>query len=719
MPFARPFRVRGRRAFASLAAVATASAAIVALPLGPDPAQALAAPAAAAQAWNGSHVPYAAAAGSAPYMSTQPSNLSVTVRSKASLTAEVRSDRLAGAVSARLESASSANGPWSTVTASLKVTTGDGAASTTSASVSTASPGIVYYRFVFSNASGSTTSRAAKVEVRPEVKHLAGPERYATAVKVSQEARPTVPAKGVPVILATGERFPDALAAGPAAAKLGAALLTSLPNRLTSETSAEITRLKPSTIYLIGDEKALSQNVLAQAQAAAPGATIERIGGADRYETASLIATRFMPEATEAYVSSGTNYPDALAASAAGSSTVKFGSGVPRPVLLTLPNRLPDTSAATLQSLSKLRQVWVTGTKSAVSEAAYGQVDATLSSQVVVSRLGGATRMETSVLIAETVAMPNKDRAVSFATGWNFPDALAASMLGAVRGAPVLLTTGSCSTTGTQTKAQALKPATIYTIGGKAEGPALWMPEGSNAHSISPQMIGDAFRRMNEIRAEHGLPLLRTDQVRIGLGAFADLTERHLQDTAAHPDGNWDLDAHAGMLGQNEIAWKGTTDAYYDITAIAMIDGWWNSEGHRNILFQPTDASKSAFVGPDNGAFLVINFSEVTNGAKWETSFDARAGWITQTSSDNGYETAAITDVDTSLRDYVPPAVKPGAKYNASRVYETNIVELDSDRFQTYLDGGAYVAPPAPKVHQPTAAGWNGLPDGVFNNTCK
>ena len=81
------------------------------------------------------------------------------------------------------------------------------------------------------------------------VTRLAGPDRYATAAAVSASA---FPAGASVAYVATGETFPDALAAGAAAARAGAPILLVEPNALPGATAAELARLGPDQIVVMG-----------------------------------------------------------------------------------------------------------------------------------------------------------------------------------------------------------------------------------------------------------------------------------------------------------------------------------------------------------------------------------------------------------------------------------------------------------------------------------
>ena len=88
---------------------------------------------------------------------------------------------------------------------------------------------------------------------------LAGPNRYDTAVAVSQWAFGTA----TTAFVATGEKFPDALTAGPVAARTPGPLLLSTPACLPTTVAAEIVRLGASRVVVLGGEPSLSAAITA------------------------------------------------------------------------------------------------------------------------------------------------------------------------------------------------------------------------------------------------------------------------------------------------------------------------------------------------------------------------------------------------------------------------------------------------------------------------
>jgi putative cell wall-binding protein len=91
------------------------------------------------------------------------------------------------------------------------------------------------------------------------VQRRAGADRYATAVAVSKASF----ASASRVFIATGVNFPDGLAGGPAGAFLGAPLLLVPGDSLPDSVRAELVRLDPSRVTILGGPNAVSESVRA------------------------------------------------------------------------------------------------------------------------------------------------------------------------------------------------------------------------------------------------------------------------------------------------------------------------------------------------------------------------------------------------------------------------------------------------------------------------
>ncbi|MGR2752743.1 N,N-dimethylformamidase beta subunit family domain-containing protein [Agromyces arachidis] len=193
----------------------------------------------------------------------------------------------------------------------------------------------------------------------------AGSDRYATAAAVSRRAFPT---PGVPVAyVAVGDSFPDALSAGTAAAQLGGPVLLTAKSSLPAATAAELDRLDPKRIVVVGSAGVVSESVRSKLSAYAP--QVVRIAGPDRYETAMAVARDLVEAGAVDTVglATGLNFPDALAL-----GPVVASSGG---VLVLVGSTLTPAVAEELVR-SDPRRVLVAGSAAVVSDSLVGAVEA-------------------------------------------------------------------------------------------------------------------------------------------------------------------------------------------------------------------------------------------------------------------------------------------------------------------------------------------------------
>jgi len=151
------------------------------------------------------------------------------------------------------------------------------------------------------------------------VSRLGGADRYGTAAAVS---RATFTPGVATAYVATGLAFPDALVGGAAAARSGSPVLLARPGALPAPTVAELKRLAPSRIIVLGGTSAIGDGVVAQLRGLATSGTVTRIAGADRFATAVAVSAASFPAGVSAlYVATGQSFPDALVAIPAAART--------------------------------------------------------------------------------------------------------------------------------------------------------------------------------------------------------------------------------------------------------------------------------------------------------------------------------------------------------------------------------------------------------------
>ncbi len=247
---------------------------------------------------------------------------------------------------------------------------------------------------------------SAQLAAFAPVSRIAGPDRYATSGAVSA----TTFAPGVPtVFIATGSNFPDALSAGPVASAAGGPIMLVRSNAVPAVIAAELQRLAPARIVVLGGPSVVSAAVEASLATYAP---VTRIAGPDRYATSARIsASAFSPGVDAVYIATGINFPDALSA-----GPTALGG----PILLASRDSLPDIVATEIARLKPAR-IFILGGAGAVSDT----VAARLAVYAPVTRLAGSDRYRTSAVISAS-AFDARVPIAFIATGLNFPDALSA-----------------------------------------------------------------------------------------------------------------------------------------------------------------------------------------------------------------------------------------------------------------------------------------------------
>jgi len=302
----------------------------------------------------------------------------------------------------------------------------------------------------------ASLSRTATPPTQVTLDRVAGADRYATAVAISQRVAPS---GGAPlVLLASGTGFADAASAAPMAAHDHGVVLLTPADALPDVVATELTRLAPQRLVVVGGPSSVSDDVLAAAGAAS-GVTPERIAGSDRYATSLALVEDAFPAGPvdTLFLATGTAFPDALA-------TAPAASVAGDPLLLTPPDRLLACAAAEIRHLAPAHVVIVGGT-AAVSPAvatAVGKLGPT------VERVSGVDRYATAAAVAERF-LPDATTAVP-ASGLDFPDALAGGPFAATLGAPMLLVLPDVTPTQVATRDAviAARPDRLVALGGQA-----------------------------------------------------------------------------------------------------------------------------------------------------------------------------------------------------------------------------------------------------------
>lgn len=286
----------------------------------------------------------------------------------------------------------------------------------------------------------------------PTVERVAGADRFATSAEIS--ARTFSPGVGV-VYVASGVVYADALAASATAGPQFAPVLLVEKTAIPASIAAELRRLKPASIVVLGGVNSVADSVATALKGYASKVT--RIGGADRYEVAVNVSKSVFGSGGIAvtYIASGENFADALSGSAAAGHLAG-------PVLLVPKGSVPALVEAELKRTAPAVIVVLGGTNS-VAEAVVDQ----LKTIAPTARVYGTDRYGTSASVSAD-AFPTGAKTVYVASGASFPDALSGSVAAITKQAPVLLVAPDSIPTAVAQELDRLDPTRIVVLGGPA-----------------------------------------------------------------------------------------------------------------------------------------------------------------------------------------------------------------------------------------------------------
>ncbi|QDO89906.1 hypothetical protein FNH13_17540 [Ornithinimicrobium ciconiae] len=287
----------------------------------------------------------------------------------------------------------------------------------------------------------------------PAVERISGSDRYGTATAISGNWAP-----GVDVVyIASGLDYPDAMPAGALGGTHDAPVLLTKPGSLPSVTTAELTRLQPDKIVVMGGSTAISESVVTTLGDYALADTpdeVTRIAGPDRYATAAEAGLTYPAGVQVAYIAKGSDFPDALAAAARGGQ-------LDSPVLLTRTDHLPAATRTALEHLDP-DQIIVLGGTGAVEDEILADLAAYTDGTV--TRAAGDNRYGTAAAISGDHA-PGVD-AVFVATGEIYADSMTGAPLTASILGPVVLTQPNNLPAETIAELERLDPQRIIILGG-------------------------------------------------------------------------------------------------------------------------------------------------------------------------------------------------------------------------------------------------------------
>lgn len=270
-----------------------------------------------------------------------------------------------------------------------------------------------------SSAAGGETKQP---QTEASVSRLAGSNRILTAVAVAQKYYQMAKS----VILVRGDSFADALSASPYAFAKNAPILLVDRDRIDPAVEAEIRRLGATDLTIVGGTSVVSEQV-EEALKAFDSDGVERIAGADRYETSALMAralAKYTGGIDRAVIATGADFADAIA-------ITPYTSPAHMPILLVKNQVVSDSVKQAISDLG-ITGVTLVGGSSAVSSACLRDLPRNY------LRLEGPDRYATSVKVTAWYRMIHPTTFI--VSGENYADALVISPVAASQHSPLLLT---------------------------------------------------------------------------------------------------------------------------------------------------------------------------------------------------------------------------------------------------------------------------------------
>ncbi len=261
---------------------------------------------------------------------------------------------------------------------------------------------------------------------------LSGKSRYLTAIAAADHLKEK---KGIEtfnsIVVASGDGFPDALSASYLAYRKDAPILLYGKTAAEAMTDYINDNLAPDgKVYIVGGKGAVPLEVEDMIDG-----TVQRLSGKDRYGTNLEVlreAGLEFDDSENVLVACGTNFADALSASAVGEPILLVGNTLTPSQTEFLAAFLPGEGEAGYQSY----EFSIIGGKGAVPDAVEDQ----LRELGTVERISGSNRFLTSIAVAEHFFTGSVNTVV-IANGMNFPDGLSGGPVATAYGAPLVLVT--------------------------------------------------------------------------------------------------------------------------------------------------------------------------------------------------------------------------------------------------------------------------------------
>ena len=272
---------------------------------------------------------------------------------------------------------------------------------------------------------------------------IIGANRYETAIEVSKERFRDGEADSV--VIVGGNSVIDGLSAAPLASSVNAPILLADKNGLSKNTLAEIERacgkLYNKTVYIVGGESSVPASVKKQLMEKYPNVVVERLAGANRFDTSLSVAKKLKNHMrASVFAVGGDGAADAMSIApvAANKPADKVS-----PVLV-VPKASVSRDVRDFLGQADVKNIVAVGGEASISTQALKDLRAVASAPTV-DRISGSNRYDTNLAILKKYYPSNiaiKGLIVASGANDKLVDAQTSSVLASKEGYPIVLADG-------------------------------------------------------------------------------------------------------------------------------------------------------------------------------------------------------------------------------------------------------------------------------------
>lgn len=190
----------------------------------------------------------------------------------------------------------------------------------------------------------------------------------------------------------------------------------------------------------------------------AQAASSMRLGGADRYQTSTNIAGKFISESNydSIVIATGEDYHDVI-------SSVTFAKQIGAPLILSNGNYLNDTTKDFLRSKTD-KKIYIIGSKLRMTNSIESDISYS-GFYNKMERISGNTDYDTNAAVVDKMNVAIGTPVV-IVSGAGYADGISVSSIAAIKGYPILMVDVNSIANSTSNQLRKIKPSKIYFVGG-------------------------------------------------------------------------------------------------------------------------------------------------------------------------------------------------------------------------------------------------------------